>query len=62
MQPEGLKALRMQAGLSQVELAELIGMSRVTVGLMERGEAPIEKRTELAVRYVVEVLFGEKDA
>jgi len=62
MQPEGLKALRMQAGLSQAELAELIGMSRVTVGLMERGEAPIEKRTELAVRYVVEVIFGEKDA
>ena len=62
MQPEGLKALRMQAGLSQAELAELIGMSRVKVGLMERGEAPIEKRTELAVRYVVEVIFGEKDA
>ena len=62
MQPEGLKALRMEAGLSQAELAEAIGMSRVTVGLMERGEAPIEKRTELAVRYVVEVIFGEKDA
>jgi len=62
MQPEELKALRMEAGLSQVELAGLIGMSRVTVGLMERGEAPIEKRTELAVRYVVEVIFGEKDA
>jgi DNA-binding XRE family transcriptional regulator len=62
MQPEELKALRMNAGLSQAELGELIGMSRVTVGLMERGEARIEKRTELAVRYVVEVLFGEKDA
>jgi len=39
--------------MSQAELAEAIGMSRVTIGLMERGEAPIEKRTELAVRYVV---------
>jgi DNA-binding XRE family transcriptional regulator len=59
MQPEEVKALRMEAGLSQAELAELIGMSRVTVGLMERGAAPIERRTELAIRYVVEVIFGE---
>ena len=52
MQPEELKAMRVEAGMSQAELGAAIGMSRVTIGLMERGEAPIEKRTELAVRYV----------
>ena len=54
MQPEELKALRMKAGLSQAELAQLIGMSRVTIGLMERGEAPIEKRTAIAARCILE--------
>ena len=53
MQPNELREIRREAGMSQAELAEAIGMSRVTIGLMERGEAPIEKRTELAVRYVV---------
>ena len=62
MQGSELKALRKQAGLSQAELASAIGMARETIGLMERDAAPIEKRTELAVRYVVEVIFGEKDA
>ena len=54
MQPKEMKALRKAARMSQAELGDAIGMSRITVGLMERGDAPIEKRTELAVRYVVE--------
>lgn len=52
MQPDEMKALRVSAGLTQAGLADAIGMTRVSVGLMERGQAPIEKRTELAVRYV----------
>ncbi len=44
-----LKILRRRAGLSQSELADAIGMARETIGLMERGAAPIEKRTETAV-------------
>ena len=54
MQPDEMKSMRKAAGMSQAELGEAIGLSRVTVGVMERGEAPIEKRTGLAVRYVVE--------
>jgi DNA-binding XRE family transcriptional regulator len=54
MQPEELRTLRRQIGASQAELGDAIGLSRVTIGLMERGDAPIEKRTELAVRYVAE--------
>lgn len=52
MQADELKALRKAAGLSQADLGEAIGMARETIGAMERGAAPIEKRTELAVRYV----------
>lgn len=54
MQPDELKELRKSVGWSQAEMAEAIGMSRVLIGQMERGQAPIEKRTGLAVRYVVQ--------
>lgn len=53
MQPEELKILRKSAGYTQGELGDAIGLSRVTIGLMERGDAPIEKRTAIAVRAVV---------
>lgn len=52
-----LKSLRKRAGFTQAELAKAIGMARESIGQMERGQAPIEKRTELAVRFVAEVLF-----
>ncbi|WP_278983288.1 helix-turn-helix domain-containing protein [Sphingobium yanoikuyae] len=54
MQPDEMKALRKSIGWTQDELAEAIGMSRVQIGLMERGVATIERRTELAVRYVTD--------
>lgn len=54
MQGNDLKALRQSARLTQGALAEAIGMSRKTVNEMELDKAPIEKRTELAVRYVVD--------
>lgn len=54
MQGFELKALRKAAGMTQAELADAIGMTGTSIGLMERGAAAIEKRTELAVRYVVE--------
>jgi DNA-binding XRE family transcriptional regulator len=52
MRPDELKALRKAIGMSQQELADRIGLSRETVGLMERGQAPIEVRTALAVRWI----------
>lgn len=54
MNPAELKALRKGAGLTQGQLAHEIGVSRVFVGLMERGLATIERRTDLAVRHVIE--------
>lgn len=44
-----LKALRKQAGLTQSQVAELIGLTKTFVGLMERGASSIERRTEMIV-------------
>lgn len=54
MQPDEMRALRKAAGLTQQELADEIGMSRIAINKMEAAKAVIEKRTELAVRYVAE--------
>ena len=48
-----LKEARHKLCLTQSELACAIDMSRVMIGLMERGEKPIERRTELAIRYLL---------
>ena len=45
-----LKEARKKLGLTQEALADRIGMTRVMIGLMERGAKPIERRTELAIR------------
>jgi transcriptional regulator with XRE-family HTH domain len=49
MTSEQLKEARQQLGFSQQALGDQIGMTRVMVGLMERGDKQIELRTELAV-------------
>ena len=56
MQPDELRALRKSAGLTIAQMAQAIGMSVDTISRMERGLPgyPIERRTELAVRYVAE--------
>lgn len=59
MQGSELKAIREALGWGQRKFAEEIGMTQTYIGLMERGEKPIEKRTELAARYLA--MLGEKD-
>lgn len=54
MQGGELKALRRLTGMSKAEFAVEIGMARETIGAMERGQAPIERRTELAARWIAE--------
>ncbi len=49
-----LKDLRQRAKLSQAQLAVAIGMSRESIGRIERSHDAVEKRTELAVRYIAE--------
>lgn len=62
MQADELKAARKLMGLTQAELAEAIGMTATSIGLMERGAAPIEKRTAMAVLYLVLLARGETAA
>jgi transcriptional regulator with XRE-family HTH domain len=59
MQADELRLIRKNAGMTQGELAEALGLSIGFIGEMERGEKAVEKRTELAVRYVVERRSGE---
>ena len=54
MQGGELKEIRKGLGWTQGRMAEALGMTTTFIGLMERGDKAIEKRTELAVRYVVE--------
>lgn len=49
MQPEDLKALRKRAGLTQSELARELDLTPQYIGMMERGQKPIEQRTMLAI-------------
>jgi transcriptional regulator with XRE-family HTH domain len=52
MQGEEMRTLRKSMGWTLAKLAEELGMSEPFVGLMERGQRPIEKRTELAIRFL----------
>ena len=47
------KQVRRKLGLTQQQLGDELHMTRVMVGLMERGEKPIERRTEYAVQYLL---------
>lgn len=52
MTGQEIRALRLQTGYSQAALAAAIGMSRESIGRMERSEEHVEKRTELALKYI----------
>lgn len=53
MIPEQLKHVRKKIfKLNQTELADRLGMGRQSVARMEAGTQPIEKRTELALRWI----------
>ena len=53
MRGDEMRALREAAGLSQLELAGLLGVAKNTVARWERGERPILRTTELATRHVL---------
>ena len=54
MDATGLRTLRKEMNLRQASLAKALGMTPQYIGLMERGLAPIEPRTEMSVRYLAE--------
>lgn len=52
MRGDELRAIRQGLKLSQAEFADELGVTATFVGMMERGEKAIEKRTELAALYL----------
>ena len=48
------KQMRKRMGMSQVELAQRLGVSRVAVYYWEHGQRGIDKVLELAMSYVAE--------
>jgi DNA-binding XRE family transcriptional regulator len=49
-----VRELRRNAGMSQTEFAEAIGVSRETISRIERSTEEIDRRTELAMRYIAD--------
>jgi DNA-binding transcriptional regulator YiaG len=50
LQPKELKFLRTEMGLTQAELAALVGKEVQAIGRWERGENPIDKSAEIVIR------------
>jgi len=53
MTPTELKEARQKLGLTQQQLADALEISRVWIKLMEAGKKDIERRTELAIKYLI---------
>jgi DNA-binding transcriptional regulator YiaG len=50
LQPKELRFLRTELGLTQAELAAIVGRDVQTIGRWERGENPIDKAAEIVIR------------
>ncbi len=50
--PEEIKELRARSGITQKALADLLGVTRVYVGLLERAEKQPSKTLKLALNYI----------
>jgi DNA-binding transcriptional regulator YiaG len=50
--PEDIKALRARFNVTQKHLADLLGVSRVYVGLLERNEKTPSKTLKLLLHYI----------
>ena len=48
-----LKRARLRLNMTQQELGEALGVHKNSVARMERGEFPIIRTTELAVKYLL---------
>jgi len=50
LSPKEIRFLRTELGLTQAQLAELVGKDAQTVGRWERNETPIEQTAEMVLR------------
>jgi DNA-binding XRE family transcriptional regulator len=53
MTGKGLRRMRKRLEMTQAELARALGMQRNSITLMEAGERPVVKATELAIRFLL---------
>jgi DNA-binding XRE family transcriptional regulator len=47
-----MKEIRKHLGLIQADLGRVLDLTRVSIGLMERGDTAIDARTRLAMYYL----------
>ncbi len=52
MKPAELRSIRRRLGVTQAQMARSRGMSLTQYGAIERGNAPLRRVVELAVRYL----------
>lgn len=50
LEPKEVRFLRTELGMTQAELAELVGRDAQTVGRWERGENPVDRAAEVVIR------------
>ena len=50
LQPKEIRFLRTELGLTQAELAVLVGRDAQTIGRWERGENPLDQTAEMVIR------------
>lgn len=47
---DNIRDIRRQLGLTQIEMAERLGLHQSTISRFESGELPVDKRTALAAQ------------
>jgi len=50
LQPKEIRFLRTELGMTQAELAAIVGRDTQTIGRWERGESPVEQTAEMVIR------------
>ncbi len=61
LKPKEIRFLRSELGLSQAELAKLVGRDGQTVGRWERGECPLDQAAEMVIRRKAIEYVGRSD-
>ena len=49
-----IKEERLKKGWTQQDLADKLGMDRISINRMENGKQKIEKRTKLAIKQLIQ--------
>jgi transcriptional regulator with XRE-family HTH domain len=50
---DDIRSIRQQLGVTQMELADLLGLHQSTISRFEKGSLPLDERTRLALEALV---------